>query len=137
VNAETLLPPSCQQVKESALRLPCSPALLPRLIAIISEPESSAEEIAQLIMVDASLAAATLRLANSAFFSVGEPTSTVAEAVVRLGQRELFRLAALALVSRWEEGTGGRPVHRAGRGSPRRIERESGSAGGLHGGAGV
>jgi HD-like signal output (HDOD) protein len=108
VTSTAILPPTLQQVCERALRLPCSPALLPRLISVITASDSSADEIAQLIMIDASLAAATLRLANSAYFSANVKAETVADAVIRLGQRELFRLAALALVSRWEAGTGGR-----------------------------
>ena len=106
VNAQSR-PPTIDQVCERALRLPCSPALLPRLINVITASDSSADEIAQLIMLDASLAGATLRLANSAYFSTNAPAETVADAVIRLGQRELYRLAALALVSRWETGTAG------------------------------
>ncbi len=94
-------PPSIEQVCEQALRLPCSPALLPRLTAVLVSNDSSADEIAEIIKLDASLATATLRLANSAFFS-SVPVETITDAVVRLGQRELYRLAALALVSRWE-----------------------------------
>ncbi|MBI5693602.1 MAG: HDOD domain-containing protein [Verrucomicrobia bacterium] len=101
-------PPTLQQVCDRALRLPCSPALLPRLISVISAPDSSAEEIAQLIMVDPSLAGSTLRLANSAYFGAGAKVASVADAVFRLGQKELFRLASLALVSRWESGVEGR-----------------------------
>ncbi len=100
--------PTIQQVCDRALRLPCSPALLPQLISVISAPSSSSDEVAQLIVVDASLAAATLRLANSAVFGAGTRIETVNEAVFRLGQRELFRLASLALVNRWEASTGGR-----------------------------
>lgn len=108
MSAEIIHPPTLREVCDSAVRLPCSPALLPRLISVISSADSSADEIAQLIMVDPALAAATLRLANSAYFNTGESITTVAEAVLRLGHRELYRLAALALVSRWEKGTGGR-----------------------------
>jgi HD-like signal output (HDOD) protein len=100
-------PPTLEEVCARALQLPCSPALLPRLIAVLMEPDSSADEIAEIIKVDTSLAASTLRLANSAYFSGGEPAETIADAVVRLGQRELFRLAALALVSRWESSSAG------------------------------
>jgi HD-like signal output (HDOD) protein len=96
------------QVCERALLLPCSPALLPRIAAAIADPDSSAEDIARIIMVDAALATSTLRLANSSYFSGGAPAATVADAVVRLGQRELFRLAALGLVSRWETVAGAR-----------------------------
>ncbi len=108
MTTDTLKPPTIEQVCERALRLPCSPALLPQLISVISSPDSSADEVAQLIIVDPSLAAATLRLANSAFFGSGAKVTTVADAVLRLGQRELFRLASLALVSRWESVTGAR-----------------------------
>lgn len=99
-------PPSLDQVCERALRLPCSPALLPRLAGVLVSADSSAEDIADLIKVDASLAASTLRLANSAYFAAGMRAETLTDAVMRLGQRELYRLAALALVSRWETGTG-------------------------------
>ncbi|MEO5961680.1 MAG: HDOD domain-containing protein [Opitutaceae bacterium] len=98
----SLYPPTIDQVCERALRLPCSPALLPRLISVLVASDSSAEQIADIIKVDTSLAASTLRLANSAFFSTSGAAETVADAVVRLGHRELYRLAALALVSRWE-----------------------------------
>lgn len=102
-------PPTLEQVCERALRLPCSPALLPRLTAILVSNESSADEIAEIIKLDAALATATLRLANSAFFS-SVAVDTITDAVVRLGQRELYRLAALALVSRWESvSTSGEP----------------------------
>lgn len=100
--------PSIDQVCERALRLPCSPALLPRLISVLVSPDSSADEVADLIKVDSALAASTLRLANSAFFSAGGKADSVTDAVIRLGQRELYRLAALALVGRWETGAGGR-----------------------------
>jgi HD-like signal output (HDOD) protein len=100
-----LKPPSLEQVCERALRLPCSPAILPRLISVLLAADSSADDIAEVIKVDSALAASTLRLANSAYFAANEPAETVADAVVRLGQRELYRLAALALVSRWEAGS--------------------------------
>ena len=104
----TAQPPSLDEVCERALRLPCSPAILPRLISVLMAHDSSTDEIADIIKVDSALAASTLRLANSAFFGVGNPAETVSDAVMRLGQHELYRLAALALVSRWETGSGGR-----------------------------
>lgn len=95
-------PPKIDQVCERALRLPCSPALLPRLTSVLADPDSSADQIADLIKVDSALAASTLRLANSAYFSGGGNAATISDAVLRLGQTELYRLAAVALVSRWE-----------------------------------
>jgi HD-like signal output (HDOD) protein len=98
-------PPTIDQVCERALRLPCSPALLPRLTAVLSNADSSADQIAEIIKVDSALAASTLRLANSAFFSSGGTAETITDAVLRLGQAELYRLAAVALVSRWESNS--------------------------------
>jgi len=98
-------PPSLAEVCERALRLPCSPAILPRLTSVLSDGDSSSDDIADIIKLDTALAASTLRLANSAYFAAGGPAETVADAVVRLGARELYRLAALALVSRWEAGS--------------------------------
>ena len=99
-------PPSLDQVCERALRLPCSPALLPRLITVLQSDDSSADDIAEIIKVDPGLASSTLRLANSAFLAASTPAESVSEAVMRLGQHELYRLASLALVSRWESGAG-------------------------------
>jgi HD-like signal output (HDOD) protein len=95
-------PPRLEEVCAQALKLPCGPALLPRLIATLQDTESTAHEIERIISLDSALAAATLRLANSAHYGSGEPIAALDEAIVRLGQREIYRLSALALVSRWE-----------------------------------
>jgi len=97
-------PPTLDQVCEKALRLPCAPALLPQLSTALQSEDSSAQEIERLIALDASLAAATLRLANSAALGRGK-AETLETAVFRLGTREIYRLAALVLVSRWETGS--------------------------------
>lgn len=99
------LPPTIADVCEKALRLPCSPALLPRLIAVLEDNSSGAAEIEAVVELDSALTAATIRLANSAYFSGGLPVENVSEAVVRLGLREIYRLAALALVNRWDPGS--------------------------------
>ena len=101
-----LTAPTLDEVCERALRLPCAPALLPRLILALDSPDTTADDIADLITVDPGLAASTLRLANSAYFGATMRAENLSQAVVRLGQQELFRLAALALVSRWETGVG-------------------------------
>jgi HD-like signal output (HDOD) protein len=101
------LPPTIDKVCEAALRLPCAPSLLPRLALALQSDSSSAQEIERLISLDPSLAASTLRLANSAAIS-RRRVDTLEEAVFRLGAKEIYRMAALALVCRWETtlGTG-------------------------------
>jgi HD-like signal output (HDOD) protein len=95
-------PLSLKEVCDRAVCLPCAPTLLPRLVAALKKDEGTAQEIESIIMLDSALSAATLRLANSAFFSGS--VDTVGEAIIRLGEREIYRLAALALVSRWDAG---------------------------------
>ncbi|MBL9215991.1 MAG: HDOD domain-containing protein [Opitutaceae bacterium] len=101
-----LHPPTLKEVCTQALSLPCSPALLPRLIAALQREEATASEIEAIIRLDSALAAATLRLANSAALGGGREVDSLEGAILRLGQREIFRLAALALVNRWESSHG-------------------------------
>jgi len=93
--------PTITEVCKLALSLPCAPTLLPRLSAALRREDCTIEDIEAIIQVDTALAGATLRLANSAYFGGGS-IDTLSEAIVRLGQKEIFRLAALALVNRWE-----------------------------------
>lgn len=95
--------PSFDDVCERALKLPCSPSLMPRLIEALDDPESGIEEIGRVIQMDAALASSTLRLANSAFFGGAGQVDTLNGALMRLGVREIYRLSALALVGRWFE----------------------------------
>jgi HD-like signal output (HDOD) protein len=93
--------PSIEEVCEKAARLPCSPVLLPRLSKALANDATTAEDLEAIIVVDPSLASATLRLANSAFFRSGSECETVSEAIIRLGFREIYRLAVTTLGSRW------------------------------------
>ena len=72
------------------MRLPCAPSLMPRLIAVLEDASSGADDIEKIIQLDPALTASTLRLANSAFFGAGQSCETVAQAVLRLGQREIY-----------------------------------------------
>jgi HD-like signal output (HDOD) protein len=95
-------PPSFQEVCEKALRLPCSPTLLPRLVTVLQSDDATIEEIEEVIKLDPALASSTLRLANSAYFgSSGSACESLSEALMRLGQKEVFRLAALSMAGRW------------------------------------
>jgi HD-like signal output (HDOD) protein len=95
-------PPTIEEVCAAALRLPCSPALLPKLSIALQSDSSSTAEISRIIQIDTALASSTLRLANSAFFGgAGRSVDSVEQAILRLGAKEIYRLAALALVARW------------------------------------
>lgn len=92
---------SLDEVCERALKLPCSPAILPRLIKVLEDVNASSDDIESIIKMDTALAGATLRLANSAYLSAGSKVESLTEAIVRLGSREIYRLAALSLAGRW------------------------------------
>lgn len=99
---ETRHPPTIDQVCEQALKLPCSPSLLPRLSEALQSESSSTDQISNIIQIDPALASSTIRLANSAYFGGGaRAVDSVEQAILRLGAREIYRLAALALVGRW------------------------------------
>ncbi|HTZ19265.1 MAG TPA: HDOD domain-containing protein [Opitutaceae bacterium] len=94
--------PTIDHVCEQAQRLPCSPVLMPRLVHVLEDVNSSSQDIEEIIRVDTALAGSTLRLANSAYFSAGgQRTETLHDAITRLGSREIYRLAALSLAGRW------------------------------------
>jgi HD-like signal output (HDOD) protein len=94
--------PTFADVCEKALRLPCSPALLPRLISVLQKEDATIDELEAIISVDPGLASSTLRLANSAYFAAGSSeVENLSEALMRLGQQEVYKLAALSLASRW------------------------------------
>lgn len=99
------LRPSIEDVCAKALHLPCSPAILPRLAAALQSDVTSAAQIQRLISLDTSLATATLRLANSGLYGPCA-VDTLEGAILRLGAKELFRLAALVLIGRWGSGLG-------------------------------
>jgi HD-like signal output (HDOD) protein len=96
------IPLTIKEVCAKAVCLPCAPTLLPRLVEALKKDEGTAQEIESIILLDPALAASTLRLANSAFYN--GCVDTVGEAIIRLGEREIYRLAALALISRWDNG---------------------------------
>ena len=95
------------EVCEKAVRLPCSPVLLPRIIEVIAMEDVSVRELERVIRMDPVLASSTLRLANSAYFaSSSGRVELLEEAIQRLGLREIYRLAALSLAGRWMTAAG-------------------------------
>jgi HD-like signal output (HDOD) protein len=94
--------PSLAEVCAQALGLPAAPVLMPRILQVLAREDASVAEFEGVVKLDTSLAASTLRLANSAYFSAGHSrVDTLEEAIHRLGQREIYRLAALSLTGRW------------------------------------
>ncbi|WP_158277480.1 HDOD domain-containing protein [Opitutus sp. ER46] len=92
---------SLEEVVRRAADLPSAPWLLPKLMEQLADPDSAAGQVEALIKVDAALAAGTLRLANSAFLNAAMPCDSLTDAIVRLGYREIYRLATTKIAARW------------------------------------
>jgi HD-like signal output (HDOD) protein len=89
------------EVVKKATTLPSAPWLLPKLMQQLENPDSAADQVEALIRMDSGLASGTLRLANSAYFNNSLPCDTVSDAIVRLGFREIYRLATTKIASGW------------------------------------
>ncbi len=66
-------------------KLPTLPVIALRAMQLIKDESSSAKELAELLSKDQAASARLLRVANSAFYALRRPVSTVREAIVVLG----------------------------------------------------
>lgn len=74
--------------------LPPAPQMLPRLLKLLSQPDSEITEVVQLLRFDPAITAQLLRLCNSAFVAPGRVIESVEETVVLLGFGQVYRLVA-------------------------------------------
>jgi putative nucleotidyltransferase with HDIG domain len=89
------------EVVKRAATLPAAPWLLPKLMQQLADTDSAADQVETLIRMDTGLASGTLRLANSAYFNNAMPCDSLSDAIVRLGFREIYRLATTKIASAW------------------------------------
>ncbi len=80
------------------IELPSMPFILSRIIRITRNPDTSAQELADAVMIDQSLTSRILRLANSAYFHRTKEVDTVSNAILILGFGYVRNLAASASV---------------------------------------
>jgi HD-like signal output (HDOD) protein len=84
--------------KVNMSELPAMSDHVQELLRLLNSDESSAEEIAGVILKDASLTTKLLQVVNSAFYSRGTPISNVSRAITTLGLTTVKELAlSLAL----------------------------------------
>ncbi len=84
--------------KVNMSELPAMSDHVQELLRLLNRDESSAEEIAGVILKDASLTTKLLQVVNSAFYSRGVPISNISRAITALGLTTLKELAlSLAL----------------------------------------
>ena len=86
---------------ETLLRdLPPTPAVMPRLMALLTDPESNTDDVLELIGLDPGLTATVLRASRSAYYgSRGQSVESLGEAVAAIGFKEVYRIVALHVLS--------------------------------------
>jgi HD-like signal output (HDOD) protein len=80
------------------IALPSMPGTLMRVIELTRCPDATIERLAEVVIMDQSLTARVLKLANSVCYARRQKSETVFEAIVRLGTAQLRNLAASAAV---------------------------------------
>ena len=75
--------------------MPVFHAVALKLQQALSRPDFSIDQVHQLLNADPGVASQVLRVANSAFYSGLNKVSTIREAIIRLGSKEVANLAML------------------------------------------
>ncbi|MBI4661186.1 MAG: HDOD domain-containing protein [Verrucomicrobia bacterium] len=93
----SLLPnPAIREKVSKMERIPSLPTLYLELVRKLQSTETAIEDIAQTIRQDLGMTAQVLKIANSAFFGLPQPTSNIADAISYLGI-ETVRCLVLAV----------------------------------------
>lgn len=87
------------QVVKELRHLPSAPKVLPRLKRLLSDGNSSMNEIVELIRLDPGISARVLQTANSAYYCKGTRCLNVDDAVNRVGYDRVYELVAYAVAS--------------------------------------
>lgn len=71
-------------------RLPVPSSVLHRINRILANPETSANDVAEVLKLDPALSGKVLRLANSAYIGIPRTVSSLPHAVVLLGMKRIY-----------------------------------------------
>ncbi|MEO6875487.1 MAG: HDOD domain-containing protein [Opitutaceae bacterium] len=83
--------------------LPTAPQILARLGQLLLDMDSGLPEVTELLRRDAGLTARIIRVANSSVYNKGLPSSSLEEALGRVGFKEVYRLTGFAAVAQITE----------------------------------
>jgi putative nucleotidyltransferase with HDIG domain len=88
--------PSLNELLNRVGELPPMPAVAQRALALIRDPNSNMASLAGVLAMDGAMTGLVLRWANSAYFGLKFPVTTVQQAVVYLGHKVLHSLILAA-----------------------------------------
>ncbi|MES9966462.1 MAG: HDOD domain-containing protein [Sedimenticola sp.] len=87
-----------QQDLQSSQLLPRLPRVLPKLMQVLRDEESTAKDIAALVEEDPVLVAELIRLVNSPYYRTSQKVLSLRQATVLLGREGMRKLVASAVV---------------------------------------
>jgi HD-like signal output (HDOD) protein len=79
---------------EKTLRLETIPDIYYKIIAAINDPETSLDDIAQIVSKDITLSAKVLQLVNSSFYSLRQKVDTLTWALALIGTNQLINIVS-------------------------------------------
>jgi len=82
-----------ERILKVAQGLPTAPRVFADVERLLADPEVPLEHIAEAIRRDTAMAAQVIRISNSAALGGDQRVGSVEEAVLRVGNREIFRMA--------------------------------------------
>jgi putative nucleotidyltransferase with HDIG domain len=98
-------------VTQKKLDPPVVPALVPRVLDIVGEPEVDLTRLTHVIQQDLAISAKLLSVANSPMFGSGSEVKTVRQAIAHLGSEQVAQVAiGLACRSNMDSGKGVPPA---------------------------
>lgn len=83
--------------------LPTAPQILAHLGQLLLDINSGLTEVTDLLRRDAGLTARIIRVANSSVYAKGAPSSSLVDALARVGFKEVYRLTGFAAVSQMSD----------------------------------
>ncbi len=84
--------------------LPAAPEILPKLVAMMRNPDTDSSQVVTLIATDPSIVSGVLKLAHSSLYAPPRRATDVADAVALLGIREVYRIVSSVTSSSFLDG---------------------------------
>ena len=81
--------------------LPPMPQVAQKALTLIRDPDSNMSDLGAVLSLDQAMASLVLKWANSAYYGLRNPVSTVQQAAAYLGMRTLHSLVLAASVAAW------------------------------------
>jgi putative nucleotidyltransferase with HDIG domain len=91
--------PNLKKIMSNIRSFPSMPATGAKMLTMLEDPETSVDEIEDVLRHDPGLTGNVLKLANSAYFGIPSKVSSVRQAILLLGLKKLIQLVIASCIS--------------------------------------